>query len=218
MKANLLAKFKICLNKRHIFHIHTNHTDGSSTIEEYCSFAVHNGLEAVFFTEHVRKQLEYDFDKYIAEIREAREQFPRLDIWTGAEAKILPGGDLDISDEVLSKIQILCVACHSFPSDLGLYCDSLKKVFSNGRWEKYVRVWVHPGLFLRNLNVLDRETGLLEELIHSAAQNGAFIEHNLRKNLPPERIMESIPQQNLVMGWDAHSVKFLRKAIKEPPC
>jgi DNA polymerase (family 10)/putative hydrolase len=70
------------------WHIHTNYTDGKNTVFEYCEKAVEIGIPLLAFTEHVRKELTYDFNQFLNEIEEAREEFDLI-ILSGCEAKVL---------------------------------------------------------------------------------------------------------------------------------
>ena len=41
----------------------------------------------------------------------------------------------------------------------------------------------------------------------NAINSGIFIEHNLKENLPPEKLLKKIPSNKMITGFDAHSVK-----------
>jgi len=204
---SLSEKFEDLLKRKYIFHLHTNYTDGLGSVEDYCLWASKNEYDTVVFTEHVRKNLAYDFRSFLSDVEDARQRFPDLNIWVGVEAKILVDGELDIPDEILSKIQIICFACHSFPLDLDLYEKLSKNLFSDDRWRKHIRVWVHPGYFLKKSRMIDEHLVLLSSLISFALESGVFIENNLKHRLPPISIMKNIPQASLIRGLDAHSVK-----------
>ncbi len=207
---NLLEEFKGMINKgNYIFHIHTNYTDGISNINNYFEYASKNNIDVIVFTEHVRKDLKYNFDAFIEDINENNRRYSRIKTFIGCEAKLLPGGDLDIPINILSKIDVICFACHSFPEDLELYKLSLKKLFINNQWKNYVRVWVHPGRFLKRLYILDRSILILEKLIMTAIIEGVFIEKNLKEFLPPKEIIKNIPIDNIILGYDAHSIEEL---------
>ncbi len=75
----------------------------------------------------------YNFNEFLEEIKKSKTSYPGIKIIIGAEAKIMPGGELDISKEVLDKIQLICFACHSFPDNAELYFESFKKLFFNKR-------------------------------------------------------------------------------------
>lgn len=212
---DLSEKFENLLKGRYIFHLHTNYTDGLNFVEEYCLWTSRNGYDAIVFTEHVRKKLSYDFNCFLKDIETAREKFSNLDIWVGVEAKMLPGGGLDVSDKILSKIQIICFACHFFPKDVNLYEKSFKRLFSDARWKNHIRVWVHPGYFLKHLGLIDNYLYLLDRLTSFAIREGVFIERNLKYELPPRVIIKNIPQSNLLRGLDAHSVKSIVELERE---
>lgn len=210
---NLLEKFENLLKDKYIFHLHTNYTDGLSSVEDYCIWASKNGYDSVVFTEHVRKKISYDFHSFLSDIENARHEFPDLDIWVGVEAKVLSPIGLDIPDEILSEIQIVCFACHSFPKDVGLYERAFEKLFSDSRWKEHIRVWVHPGSFLKCLGLIDDYLYLLDRLISFARREGVFIEQNLKYELPPRPIIKNIPRSNLVKGLDAHSVECVKSFL-----
>lgn len=210
---DLLEKFENLLGCKYAFHLHTNYTDGISSVEDYCSWASKNGHNAIVFTEHVRKKISYRFCSFLYEIEEAKQKFPDIDIWVGAEAKILPYGKLDIPDEILHEIGIICFACHSFPKNVDLYEKSFKRLFSDSQWKDHIRVWVHPGNFLKRIGLIDDYLSLLKELISFAIKEGVFIEHSLKHKLPPAPIIKDISQSKLVRGLDAHSVESIRSFL-----
>ena len=212
MKTNSSEKFKSLLKGKYISHIHTNYTDGNNTVDDYCRWAEIHRYKGVVFTEHVRKDLDYDFGKFAKEVEEARQKFPTLEIWLGVEAKILPNGDLDIP-EFLPGLQVVCIACHSFPVDVSLYQKTLKRVFKDSRWKGYVRIWAHPGEFLQKHNLLEQEEKLLEELAEAAVKEGIFIEKNFKYKLPPIQIISNIPEENMTTGSDAHSLTDLENRL-----
>lgn len=50
------------------WHVHTCYTDGQNTIDECCQKAVEIGIPLIAFTEHVRKNLNYDFHNFLNDI------------------------------------------------------------------------------------------------------------------------------------------------------
>ena len=152
----------------------------------------------------MRKKLTYSFEDYLIDINKAKQNFPNLKILNGVEVKILPGGDLDLSEKILDFCEILCFACHSFPKDIELYKDSLRKVCVDSRWKDYVRVWMHPSILSINSGINNDQ--LLRELIYFAADNGVFVEYNLKYNVPAKNIIIGKKELNIIYGLDAHSV------------
>ncbi|MGI5866335.1 MAG: PHP domain-containing protein [Syntrophaceticus schinkii] len=210
MTAGLSEKFKeVILNKKCLFHLHTSYTDGKCTVNDYCKWAVDHAFEVLIFTEHIRKNPSYDFNTFLADIEKARICYPGLDIWAGVEAKVLPGGELDIAPEVASRVPLICFACHSFPKDRELYQKSLQNLFSSPEWRDKIRVWVHPGRFLKKAGLLSGSFSLLHNLAAAAIRQGVLVEVNLRENLLSDSLMRLIPVQLLIRGFDAHSLADL---------
>ena len=214
MEVELLEKFKSMLKKRYIFHVHTTYTDGSSSVEDYCRWASNNKLDAIVFVEHTRRRLSYDFNSFLKDIEISKREFPHLDIWMGVEAKIIPGGQLDIPDDVLARIRLICFACHSFPDDIELYRTSFRTLFADKRWKEHIRCWAHPGRFLKRRGLLDKNWSILEELIEVAINEEIFIENNLKDQLLPHRIATKIPPSKLITGYDVHSVEEISELEK----
>ena len=211
MKKILLEEFKKILKEKYFFHFHTTYTDGLSNVREYFDFAFRHNIYTIIFTEHVRKKMSYNFNEFLEEIKKSKISYPGIKIIIGAEAKIMPGGELDISEEVLDKIQLICFACHSFPDNADLYFESFKKLFFNKRWEDYIRIWVHPGRFLKKNNLFKEYEKNFVDLLQIAKKRDIFIENNLREQLPPFNIISFFDNQNTIIGFDIHSVEEIKK-------
>ena len=204
-------RFKQLLRREYIFHIHTHHTDGSSSVREYMEFASMKGIETVIFTEHVRKNLDYDFDALVFDIEKAHREFPGVEPVLGVEAKILPGGGLDISPYVIEKASVICIACHSFPSDIELFLSVMEDIFSN-RYKDKIRVWVHPGMFFRkHRHLINREDfkERVTRLVETVNRHSVYGENNLKYNLPGAIFPVSL-FKSCITGTDAHSIEDLQ--------
>jgi DNA polymerase (family 10)/putative hydrolase len=192
------------------FHVHTNYTEGSSTVSEMCEQAIMNNLSLIAFTEHVRKNLSYDFDSLLKEIKRARKLYPKLRILSGCEAAVRDReGSIDVSQEVLDKSDIVVASFHSFP--YGRKQDFLKalhKMLRNPR----VDIWGHPITFLRNINPTPSE---IQDIIRSCIENKVLIERSLSPiYLTPSeflRLAQSLGA-TIVTNSDAHSREDLKKA------
>ena len=184
------------------WHIHTNLTDGKNNILEYCEEAIKRKIPLLAFTEHVRKELNYDFDNFLEEIEIARDKFPELIILSGCETKVLSDGSLDIDNNLIKKIEYRIFAYHTFPKDRKLYLITLKKVIRN----KYICTWAHPGLFLKS-NAFEIKKEELVEIFKLMKKNNVLLEKNKKYNLPPESWITEAKKLGvlLVRGNDAHS-------------
>ena len=189
------------------WHIHTNYTDGKNSVDEYCKRAVALGIPLIAFTEHVRKELTYNYQNLEAEIITARENYPNLIILTGCEAKVLEGGSLDVSEEVLKQSEIVLMAFHSFLASKDKYVEALKVALS----DPGVDIWAHPGLFLRNfgLTLKEEEVVAIHEI---ASRENVLIERNDKYCLPCKDWVEIGKRKGVkfVHGGDVHSVKELK--------
>ena len=79
------------------WHIHTNYTDGDNSVDNYCRQAIASKIPLVVFSEHVRRNLNYDFHSWLSEIKQARRKYTGLIILSGCEVKVLETGELDVS-------------------------------------------------------------------------------------------------------------------------
>lgn len=184
------------------WHIHTNYTDGQNTIDEYCRKAVDNGLKCLAFTEHVRREMSYDFEHFIKSIEEARKYYP-LKILVGCEAKVIDiNGTLDASEKLLRQCDVVTGVFHSFPwTDKQRYLISLKAMLEN----PHVDIWGHPFLFAKNNEIFLQEYEK-ESIINLCVKNQVLIERNLKYCLPDASFitMALSKEASLVIGSDSH--------------
>lgn len=214
MKKWSLEKFNLLLNAPYVSHIHTTYSDGESSLFDYVDFAIDRGIKTIIFTDHVRKKILFDFNALVADVRRARIEHPQLNILIGAEAKILPEGQLDIPAGIIPDLDVLCIACHSFPKDAKLYFKVLNKIFKTD-YGDLIRIWVHPGLFFLRHPGLIQVPGAfdkLEKLIAIANGNNVFGETNFKYNLP-DLIFPSHLFWYQINGFDAHHVKELEQYL-----
>jgi len=203
---NTLEEFENILgSKKYFFHFHTVLTDGKSSVEEYFDFALSSDFETIIFCEHIRKNPSYDVRGFLKEVKEIGKRYG-LDYKIGFEAKVLPGGELDISFSVLKELEIIGIAVHSFPDNLALYADSLVSIFENEKLSHHIRIWVHPGRLLKKNKKLTGNIDLYRYLLSEAVKNDVYIEYNLKEDLPPLDILKDIKPSKIIVGFDAHSV------------
>ncbi|WP_319507384.1 PHP domain-containing protein [uncultured Methanolobus sp.] len=187
------------------WHVHTNYTDGHNSVDDYCKKAVDLGIPLIAFTEHVRKNLDYDFSFFLDDIDEAKKNY-NLIILSGCEAKVLPDGYLDVGDNILKEVDYPIFAFHSFPNDLNLYLESLHEVLKN----KYVNSWAHPCSFLKKKN-LELSDFQLKEIFSLMQKNDVLLEINRKYSLPSQRWIDLAKDCNVkfVYGSDVHQLDSL---------
>lgn len=188
------------------WHIHTSFTDGENSVLEYAERAVQLGIPLLAFTEHVRLELQYNFDDFSGEIEIARRKFPQLVILSGCEAKVLPDGTLDCSREILDKVDYRLFAFHSFPNNIETYMFALRKVVN----ELPVDAWAHPGLFFKKHRSLVLGNDELQHIFEELNKNDILLEKNSKYGLPTSDWLEIYfrvaGNKPLVSGGDIHSI------------
>jgi DNA polymerase (family 10)/putative hydrolase len=188
------------------WHIHTTYTDGKSSVGDYCKRAGEIGIPLIAFTEHVRKDLDYDFNAYRGDIEHARETYDLI-ILSGCEAKVLPDGTLDVEDSILRQVDYPIFAFHSFPEDLDTYLDALHTVLKNNQ----VNTWAHPGVFLKKSG-MDISEEELSRIMKMLRDNEILIELNRKYDAPPAAWIDLAKRYhvNFVRGSDCHQSEEMR--------
>lgn len=128
-------------------HIHTKWSDGAHTIEEMVQKALERGYKYIAITDHskslgVARGLDEErVLKQLEEIRAIQDRYGSIKIFAGIEVDILQDGSLDLSDEVLSKLDIVIASVHSsFNMSREEMTHRICKALSN----PYVDVLGHP--------------------------------------------------------------------------
>jgi len=183
-----LLRFTVKHHK-YLFHLHTTFSDGYSTVEDYCAYALANGYRVLVFTEHVRKDLDYDWLEYVESIGRARMMFPGLELWTGCEAKVLLDGTLDMPDN-LPGLDLVCMAEHGDYGDRGQWTKALLGALDLDLGLPLV--WVHPFRWL-----------VAQE--HRPADVLRQSRHIMGLQLDME-VLNTLDEKYTIVGRDAHSV------------
>ena len=187
------------------WHMHTVFTDGRSTVRECCEAAVAQGLQLIAITEHVRRELTYDFGEFAAEIDAARRDFPTLHILRGCEAKVLnEDGELDVSDDVLALCDVVLAAFHAFPFPSSQYVSTVLRMLGNPR----VDIWAHPTLFCRK-HRLELSASEVEGIIEQCLRYDVKLELNGRYRMPADGFLTAAREMGLACVWgsDAHHAR-----------
>ena len=188
------------------WHVHSWFTDGTSTVSELCQEAITKGLKLLAVTEHVRRSLSYDFGAFLAEIQQARKEFPELVVLAGCEAKVVNlQGDLDVSDDVLQRCDLVMGVFHFFPF---AHKEAYMQALCNMLRKDYVDLWGHPTLFAvrHGIALSQSDTRLLGDLCNS---HEVLVERNLKYRVPNDDFIRDAGIRNWVWGSDAHSPREL---------
>jgi DNA polymerase (family 10) len=119
-------------------HMHTVETDGRNTIEEMAEAAHGHGYKYIAITDH-SKNLAFanglDDTRALAHIQRIRAASDRMNgikIFAGIEVDILADGALDLSDEVLSQMDLVIASVHShFNQEGAKMTERLLKAIEN---------------------------------------------------------------------------------------
>src|SRR5262252_5356565 len=160
-------------------HMHTVETDGRNTIEEMAEAAIEHRYEYMAITDH-SKNLAFANGltderalEHIKRIRAADKKVKNVRIFAGIEVDILHDGALDLSDDVLSQMDVVIASVHSqFSQDRSEMTSRLLKAIEN----PHVSVIGHPTgrLLLRR----DAYQFDVEAVLKSAAKHRVAMELN----------------------------------------
>ena len=199
---------------RYLFHLHTTYTDGNVSVRQYFDFALRMHVDRLIFLEHIRANPGYDVQQFISEVRSCATAcgVPAL---VGFEAKVLPGGELDISDEHAALAEVIGIAEHGFPADYGLWRSSLRRALNTCavKYSDKPVVWVHPGLWLKKHGLLEVHEPDYRNLFDHARDVGVLLEWNLRYGLLPKNLHAGVGADHLVLGADAHRLADAEAAL-----
>lgn len=169
-------------------HLHTTFTDGRSTVEEMLQAAAECGLQAVAFTEHVRRGCDW-YPRLEAELETARARFPDIEILAGIEAKAFDrAGGLDADPELAAHVDIVLGAFHSYPDGQG---GTLREAAIRGEEAAWIEaeatlallenplvdVIAHPGAMTRRF-FGSFPHDLVRQIVRKAARLGKAVELN----------------------------------------
>lgn len=158
-------------------HLHSNWSDGASTIEDYVKKALEFGYEYIAITDHSKSLRvanglsEEDLLRRNYEIDKLNEKYGnRIRILKGTEVDILPDGSLDYPDEILSQLDFVVASIHSrFNQD---NTERLIKAMNN----PYVNAIGHP-----TGRIIGQREGYkldIEKIMKTALETGTALEVN----------------------------------------
>lgn len=195
-------------------HVHTEASDGDSTLEEMASAARELNYEYIAITDHTKRLgIAHGLDtarlrKQMATIDRLNGRLKGLRILKSAEVDILADGTLDLGDEVLRELDLVVAAVHSkFDFDAQRQTERIIRAMDN----PLVSIIAHPTGRL----IGEREPYALdvEKLMRAALERGCCLEINAQ----PSRLdlsdvhcrMAMEMGVKLVVSTDAHSAETL---------
>jgi DNA polymerase (family 10) len=160
-------------------HIHSNWSDGKSSIEEIANAAKKFGYKYIAICDHsqavkVANGLTIDrIKKQMDEIDKLNKKLKGITVLKGSEVDIKPNGELDYPESVLKKLDIIVAAIHSgFKESKEQITNRILQAIEN----PYVDIIAHPTG--RVINQRDPYAVDLELVIEKAAGYKKALEIN----------------------------------------
>lgn len=198
--------------------IQTDWSDGENSIEEYVAAAKKIGLEYIAITDHTQNLKvanglnEKRLMKQIAEIDRLNakliKQKDKFRILKGAEVDILKDGSLDMPEKMLSKLDIVGIAIHSY---FGLSEKEQTERLIRAMKNKYANIVFHPtGRIIGRREPLHLD---MAAVIKTAKETGTILEIDAypnRLDLKDEYIRQTVASGvRLSINSDSHSIGHL---------
>jgi DNA polymerase (family 10) len=212
---NQLPKLIELSDIRGDLHVHTKETDGADSLEKMVQAAIDLGYEYIAITDHSKSlvvaqgQDEKRLLKQIKKIQKLNEQVAPFRILLGAEVDILLDGSLDLSDEILSQLDLTVCSVHShFNLSEQQQTARVLKAMEN----PHFKIFGHPSG--RLLNQREAYQIDMEAIIKAAKKWGHYLEINAqhaRMDLDDQHCrMAKAHGVKMVISTDAHSAAQFR--------
>jgi len=166
-------------------HVHTNWSDGDSSLKEMVVGAKNAGLSYIAITDHaspigiVHGLDEKRLRKQIKEIDRLNQKLKGFRVLKGAEVDILPSGKLHLSDHVLAQLDIVIASIHTrFRLPKKEQTDRILQALQN----PHLNILGHPTG--RLINKREPIAIDMEAVISEAKKKGVSLE----LNASPERL------------------------------
>lgn len=193
--------------------MHSTFSDGQNSITEMAQTCKKMGYEYMAITDHpstlgITQGLKpKEIDSYISEIKEVSKKVG-IRIFSGIEANIKPNGDIDLSGEILKKLDIVIAAVHSsFRQDKPTATKRIIKAIEN----PYVKIIAHP-----SGRIINRRPGIdvdWSKIFQACKKTSTMLEVNSypdRLDLNDDLIREAISVGvQIIINTDSHSSKHL---------
>ncbi|MBD3362850.1 DNA polymerase/3'-5' exonuclease PolX [Candidatus Dojkabacteria bacterium] len=194
--------------------MHTTQSDAENTITEMAKKCRKLGYEYIAVTDHsgyigVTQGLKDDeIPEQIERITKINENFENIEILSGMEVDVLEDGKLDLSDEVLKKLDVVLFSIHShFNLSSKKQTDRILKAMDN----PYVNIFAHPTG--RKIGKRDPYSYDIEKILKRAKANNIIMEINAS---PARLDLNDIHSKRakeigvkMVISTDAHSINEL---------
>ena len=214
-KANRLPRLVTLSDIRGDLHVHSDWTDGTTTIAAMAAAAQARGYEYIALTDHSRRvAMTHGLDparlsRQIREVDRLNAKLHGFTILKGIEVDILKDGRLDLPDSSLSQLDIVVAAVHSyFDLPRQQQTDRIVRALEN----RHVSILAHPtGRLIGERDPFEVD---MDRVISAARAAGCHLEINAE----PDRLDLSDIHAHaaramgvkLAISTDAHSIDALQ--------
>ena len=160
-------------------HIHTDYTDGQNSLKEMALAARKQGLKYLAITEHsdrLKTAGGPDPPELLAQMEEIdrlNEELDGIEVLKGIEVEILPDGQLDLPDSVLSRLDLVVGTIHN---QLDLSLEKQTRRILRGMDHPHFTFFAHP--FGRLINEREPIQVDMMRIIQKARERGCYLELN----------------------------------------
>jgi DNA polymerase (family 10) len=214
-KANRLPALVTLADIRGDLHVHSNWTDGTTSIAEMAAAAQACGYEYMALTDHSKRvAMTHGLDpsrlaRQTREIDHLNEKLHGFTVLKGIEVDILKDGRLDLPDSSLAKLDVVIAAVHSFfdlPREQQTY--RIVRAMEN----RHVSIIAHPtGRLIGEREPYDID---MDRVLAAARDTRCYLEINAE----PDRLdLNDIHAHaakskgvKIAISTDAHSVNAFR--------
>ena len=161
------------------YHMHTTWSDGRNSVEEMVAACAASGYAWCAITDHSKALAmtagldERRLAEQWVEIDAVAARHPEIRVFKGMEVDVLADGSLDLSDEMLERLDLVIVSVHSrFNLSAAEQTERILRALSHPR----VHVLGHP-----TGRKVGRRKGYevdLDAVLARAAERGVAVEHN----------------------------------------
>ncbi len=184
--------------------MHTNHSDGNSSVEEMAEKADGLGYDYILVTDHGPALHVAGGPSSVEELEEQKEEIEEandsyeVEVLHGMEVNITSDG-VDVSDEMLELLDHVVVSMHNL---LENPTERIIEVFENYP----VDIFAHP--LNRMINKREPQDIDMDRVVKSASENNVALEINsqpLRLDLPWNLVKKYRGDVKFVVSTDAHT-------------
>lgn len=196
------------------FHVHSEWSDGSDSIETIASAAQQQGYDFIGITDHSQSLKianglsEERVAKKIDLIKKVNKKFPDLRILCGTECDIKPDGTLDYSNNVLKQFDFVYIGIHTA---MKMDKETMTKRIVKGMQNEQADFLAHPtGRLIGKREPYEVD---IEQIIDTARETNTRLEINsFPDRLDLDDVHVKLAKEHgvqFVLGTDAHSITNL---------